>query len=75
MHLSKEVFVIHITYLKTKKSIYLAKKAKIALLLVKKVIVLKEYSDFADIFLRKWAAELIKDFNINKHIIDLELGD
>lgn len=44
---------MRIAYLKTKKSIYLAKEAQIVLLLVKKVIVLKEYSDFADIFLRK----------------------
>lgn len=53
MDLSKEVFVMHMVYLETKKSIYLARKAQITLLLVKKVIILKKYLDFADIFLRK----------------------
>lgn len=70
----KEVFVVHITYLKSKMLIYLACKAQITLLLAKKVSVFKEYADFLDIFSKKSIIMLSDYFNINKHTIDLKTG-
>lgn len=43
------------------------------MLLVEKVTILDEYSDFANVFLKESVAELPKPSNINKHIINLEL--
>lgn len=54
--------------------IYPACKAQIALLMVKKVIVLNKYLDFADFFSKNSAAKLIKRFDINKYLINLEPG-
>lgn len=49
-------------------------KSQIAWMIIKKVIVLAKYWDFADIFLKKIAAGLLKCFDINKYLIDLEPG-
>ena len=51
--------------------IYLAEKAQIALLFAKKVTVLVEYADFANLFLKKSARELPKRTGITEYIIKL----
>lgn len=61
-------------YLKAKISIHLAKEAKIAFLLTIKVTVLNEYLDFADIFSKEWAAELLERSDIKKYAIYLKPG-
>ena len=43
-------FVVRISFLELKMSIYLVKKAQLALQLTEKVTLLVEYSNFADIF-------------------------
>ena len=45
-----------------------------ALLLVKKVTVLAEYSDFADVFIKKSANILLERTGANEHAIELEKG-
>lgn len=62
------------TYLRTKILIYLAQEAQIALLLIKKVIILGKYLDYTHVFSKKLVTELSKRFDINKHLIDLELS-
>ena len=48
-------FVVHVSFLslRSKMTIYLARKVRIVLLLVKKVIVSAKYLDFADVFLEE----------------------
>ena len=50
-----KTFVIHVSFLKSKIIIHLARKAQMALLLAKKVIILAKYLDFANVFLKKVA--------------------
>ena len=50
-----EAFVVHISSLKSRMTIHPARKAQLALLLVKKVNVSAKYSDFADVFLEESA--------------------
>lgn len=64
--------MIHIAYLGAKILIYLAWEAEMALLLAKKVNVLKKYSDFSDVFSNKSAVILSDSLIMNKHAIDLE---
>lgn len=71
---SKEVFVVHMTYFGKKMSIHLTWEAQIILLLTEKVTVLVKYLDFANIFSKKLVVELIKYSDINKYLINLELG-
>ena len=52
-------------------TIYPAWKAQIILLLVKKVTILAQYLDFANIFLRKLAKILPKQTVVNEHNIKL----
>lgn len=59
LNLSKEIFVIHIAYLKAKILINLAQETCITLLLTKKATVLEKYSDFVDIFFRKVSCRAI----------------
>ena len=54
--------------------IHPAQKAHIAWLLVKKVTVLEEYPDFANVFLKKLAEILPKRMEINKYAIELQEG-
>ena len=50
-------------------------KAQTALLLIKKIIVSAKYLDFANMFLKKFAQELlIKQTSINEHFIKLIKG-
>lgn len=60
-------------YPHSKITVYLAYKAQIALLVIEKVIVPAKSLDFADVFSKKWAAELPEQSDINKHLINLKL--
>lgn len=71
---TKKFFIVYITYLKGKISIYPVCEIIIALLVTEKVIILAQYSNFTDVFFKKLAAELLECFNINKHSIGLNLG-
>ena len=53
-----EVFVVHVAFLISKMLIHLAQEAQIALLIAKKITVTAEYTDFADVFLKKLAKVL-----------------
>lgn len=70
----KEVLVIYMAHLRVTILNYLAWIAQIALLMAKKVNISVEYLDFANILLKKLAPELFKCFDINKYLIDLQLG-
>ena len=48
-----EAFVVHVSSLGIRITIHLARKAQLALLLAKDVIMPTEYSDFADVFSEK----------------------
>ena len=69
-----EAFVVHISSLGLRMSIYLARKAQLALLLTKKVTVPVKYLDFADVFLEKLANILLELTWANEHAIKLEKG-
>lgn len=69
--LGKKVFVMYMAYLSLKMTIHLAWKAQITLLIIKKVLILAKHFDYAKVFLKKFVAELLKYFNINKHFINL----
>ena len=51
--------------------IYLVKKARIALLVTKKVKILTKYLDFSDIFLEAKALILLKIIKLNQYAIKL----
>ena len=53
-------------------TIYLAQKAQIALLLIKKITVLANYANFTKVFLKKLAKILLEQTNINEHAIKLK---
>ena len=53
-------------------AIYLAKKTQIALLIIKKVQISSEYSDFLNVFLEKKVLVLSTAINLNKHVIKLQ---
>ena len=63
---------MHVNSLRSKITIHLARKAQMALLLAKKVIVSVKYLDFANIFLEKLANVLLEQIRVNKHVIKLE---
>lgn len=66
-----EVFVVHVSSLRL--SIYLAKKAGLALLLAEKLTVPAEYyADFADVFLEKSASIFQYETEANSYTIKLE---
>ena len=67
-----EAFVMHISSLGLRMTIHLARAAQLPLLLVKKVTMPTEYSDFADVFLEKSANVLPEQTKANKHTIKLE---
>lgn len=61
-----KTFIVYITLLNLSLiSIYPAKKAKISLLITKKVNILEKYSNFSNIFLEKKALVLLKITNLN----------
>ena len=69
-----EAFVMHVISLGSKISIYPSKKAQLVLLLSEEVTVPVEYSDFADVFLKKSTNILLERTGRNKHVIALEKG-
>ena len=64
--------MVYVSSLGSKITIDLAKKAQMALLLAKKVIVPVKYLDFADFFLKKSANILPKQIGVNKFAIRLQ---
>ena len=74
MNKNIEAFVVYLSFLRLKITIYLPKKAHIALLLAKKVIVLAKYLDFIDVFFQKLANLLLEQTRANKYAIKLEKG-
>ena len=68
-----EAFVMHVTSLKLNlMPIHSARKAQIALLVIKKMQNPSEYSDFSDVFLEKVASILTEITKMNQHIIKLQ---
>lgn len=62
IYLEKEICIMHVAYLKSKMTIHLVWKVKIALLPAKKVMVSTKYSNFADIFFSKISNNTIQVF-------------
>ena len=69
---NNKAFVIYISSLKMKTTIYSAKKAQMASLFVEKVINLAKYPDFINIFLEKLANIFLKQTGANKYVIELK---
>ena len=69
-----KAFVVYISSLGSKISIYPAKEAQLTLLLTKKVPVPTKYSDFVDVFLEKSANISSERTGAKKHAIELEKG-
>ena len=69
-----KAFVVYVSSLESRMTIHLARKAQLALLLVKKVTVLAEYSNFADMFSEQSANVLPERIGVNEHAIKLEEG-
>ena len=69
-----ETFVMHISFLKSRITIYLARKAWMALLLAKKTIDLAKYSNFAEVFLKESANVVLEQTGVNEHAIELKKG-
>ena len=67
-----KAFVIHIASFTSKMLIHQAQEAQIALLIAKKVTVLVEYSDFADVFSKESTQVLPARTRISKHTIEYE---
>ena len=67
-----KVFVIHIAFLNLDMTLYPAWKAEIALLFFRKVVFLKKYTTFANVFLKKLAHILLEHMGINKYKIKLQ---
>lgn len=69
-----EAFVVHVTFLSLSKStmsIHPAIVAQITLLIVIKVKILAEYSDFSNIFLEEMILVLLEITNLNQLAIEL----
>ena len=69
-----KAFVVHISFIGSKITIHSARKARLALLLAEKVTMPTEYSDFAEIFLKKSANILPEQTGANEHAIELKKG-
>ena len=67
--------MVHVSFLRLKMSIHLARKAQLALLLTEKVTMPVEYLDFANVFLEKSVNIFLERTKANKHGIDLEEGE
>ena len=64
-------FAVYVSSLGSRISIYLTKKAQLALLLTKKVTVLIKYSDFANVFLENLANMFTERIKADEHTIEL----
>ena len=71
-----EIFVVDVSFLclRSKITIYLARKAHIASLLVEKVTILSKYLNFANVFLKKLANVFSEKTRANAHAIKLKGG-
>ena len=67
-----EAFVVHVSSLRPKMTIYPAREAQFALLLAEEVTVPTNYSDFNDVFSEKSANVLLERTRANEHTIKLE---
>ena len=65
---------MHVSSLESRISIYPARKAQLALLLIKEVTVPTKYSDFANVFSEKSVNVLPERIGANKHVIELKEG-
>ena len=65
-----KAFMVHVSSLRLRMTIYPAKKVQMALLLAKKITVLVKYLDFTDVFLEKSANVFSKQAEINDHVIN-----
>ena len=72
MNKNSKAFIVYITFFNSEITIYLARKAQIALPLAKKVIVLAEYSDFANLFSKKSADIFLERNKVNEQAIKLD---
>lgn len=69
-----EAFVVYIALPISEMSIQPAQKAQITLMVIKQVTILTKDLNFVDMFSKKLAVELLERFDINNHLIDLELN-
>ena len=69
-----EAFVVHVSSLELRMTIYLARKAQLALLLAEKITILAKYLDFAYVFLKNSANILWEQIRVYEHTIKLEEG-
>ena len=72
-----ETFVMHVAIREREEmSVYFKRQAQVGALLFNKALtkVLAEYSDYSNVFLAEYAAELPKNTGMNKHAIELEEG-
>ena len=69
-----EAFMVHVSSFESGTIKHPARKAQLALLLVKKVNIPTKYSDFADVFSEKSANLLTEQIEANEHAIKLEEG-
>ena len=74
LHENIKAFIVYISSLGLRMTIYLVRKSQIALLLAKKVTVPAKYLDFADVFPEKSANILLEQTGVNEHAIKLEEG-
>lgn len=70
------LFIVYIASLSLylKMLIYPVQKAQIALLIIKKMVILAKYWDYTNVFSKDLAIELLERFDINEYAIDLKLG-
>ena len=64
--------MMRVSFLESRITIYLVRKAQIVLILAQKVTVLAKYSDFANVFLEESTNILPKRTKVNKFAIMLE---
>ena len=69
-----EAFVVHVSSLGLKIIIHSVRKAQMALLLAKKITVLIEYPDFANMFLKESVNVFTEQTGVNKYAIELDKG-
>ena len=71
-----EAFVVHVTSLNLNSMpIHPAREAQIALLVIEKVQIPSEYSDFLDVFSKEKALILPEATDLNQYAIKLQEGD
>lgn len=66
-----EAFIVQVATFMLKITIYPTQKTLILLLIIKKVILLDKYSNYANLFLKDSVVELLKQINLNKYSINL----